>query len=388
MGAQKTLRVLCAREFQNSIADSVHKLLSDQIEALGLSAFYEIQGQKIVGRNGTEFRFFGIRRNFAEIKSYEGIDICWVEEAVAVSKVSWDALIPTIRKDDSEIWVSFNPEFESDDTYQRFVLKPPSNGISVKMTWRDNPWFSATMRQEMETLKERDYDSYLTVWEGNCRNTMDGAVYAAELRTASAQQRITNLPYERGRPVHTFWDLGRADSTSIWFAQMLEGRFHIIDFYEAWGHDISHYLHVLQAKEYVYGTHFLPHDAKSNWLGSTRTIEEQVRGPNRSVRVIPRTRVADGINAARSIFPQCWFDEAKCSDGLQHLRRYCYDVDPHSGLRSREPRHDEHSHAADAFRYLALGLRERPNRDPFETEHSAVPLALTDMRAHGHRWMA
>jgi phage terminase large subunit len=109
MASNKPLRILCARELQMSIRDSVHKLLSDQIETLQLSGFYEIQNSSIKGLNGSEFSFAGLRSNVAQIKSYEGVDICWVEEAQTVSKGSWNVLIPTIRKDGSEIWVSFNP---------------------------------------------------------------------------------------------------------------------------------------------------------------------------------------------------------------------------------------------------------------------------------------
>jgi len=112
-GAQAPLRVLCAREFQTSIKDSVHKLLCDQIEALGLLGFYEITQTSIRGKNGTEFSFVGLKNNVANVKSYEGVDVCWVEEAQTTSRMSWNVLIPTIRKEKSEIWITFNPELET-----------------------------------------------------------------------------------------------------------------------------------------------------------------------------------------------------------------------------------------------------------------------------------
>ena len=123
LGAKKPMRILCAREFMTSMKDSVHKLLSDQITEMGLLGFYEITQATIRGLNGTEFAFVGLKNNVANVKSYEGIDICWVEEAQTVSKTSWNVLIPTIRKEQSEIWVTFNPELESDETYQRFVVR-------------------------------------------------------------------------------------------------------------------------------------------------------------------------------------------------------------------------------------------------------------------------
>ena len=126
-GVRKPIRVLCAREYMTSIKDSVHKLLSDQIELIGLQSFYEVTQNSIKGQNGTEFAFVGLKNNIANVKSFEGIDICWVEEAQTVSKTSWNVLIPTIRKEESEIWISFNPELEADETYKRFVVSPPDN---------------------------------------------------------------------------------------------------------------------------------------------------------------------------------------------------------------------------------------------------------------------
>ena len=159
IAANKTTRVLCAREFQTSIKDSVHKLLCDQITALQLNDFYEITDRTIRGKNGSEFNFVGLKNNVANVKSYEGVDVCWVEEAQTVSKRSWDTLIPTIRKEESEIWVSFNPELETDETYQRFVIHTPENAVIQKINWNDNPWFPEVLRLEKDTLKMRDLEA-------------------------------------------------------------------------------------------------------------------------------------------------------------------------------------------------------------------------------------
>ena len=175
-GAKTPLRILCAREYQTSIKDSVHKLLCDQIIDLELTSFYETTQAAIRGRNGTEFAFVGLKNNVANVKSFEGIDICWVEEAQTVSRNSWNVLIPTIRKEGSEIWITFNPELETDETYQRFVVKPPANAVVQKINWSDNPWFPETLRIEKESLRERDLQAYNQVWEGMCRQTVDGAI--------------------------------------------------------------------------------------------------------------------------------------------------------------------------------------------------------------------
>ncbi len=357
----KKIRVLCTREFQKSIKDSVHKLLSDQIVALGYQNLFTITQTSIICHvTESEFIFEGLKMNITNVKSAEGIDIVWVEEAQTVSKTSWETLIPTIRKDNSEIWISFNPELEADDTYQRFVIKPPTDSIVTKVNYSDNPWFPKVLEQERLDLKAKDPDSYMNVWEGHCKTMLTGAVYMRELREAELAGQITNVPVDRSIPVHTFWDLGWADKVSIWFAQATGLEYHFVDFVQDNQRTIESFMKILQSKGYVYGTHYLPHDAgATNIAAGGRTVEKIMRGLHKDVIVLPRESVTDGINAARTIFPQCFFDKDKCSDGLQCLRRYRYEVDPDTGLFSKKPLHDEWSHGADAFRYAALSLRDK-----------------------------
>lgn len=356
-GLERPTRILCAREFQNSIVDSVHKLLADQIKALGFESAYEVQETAIRGPNGTEFIFIGLRRNIGNLKSFEGIDICWVEEAKDVSKASWDILIPTIRKDGSEIWISFNPELETDETYKRFVLRPPANSVVRKVTWADNPWFPDVLAKERDDLKARDYDAYLNVWEGHCRLALEGAVFAKEIRQATEATRITRVPWEAQSPVHTVWDLGHADATAIWFVQMVGFEYRVIDFYQAHGEKLAHYAKVLKAKPYAYGNCWLPHDANHQLLGAPLTIAQQLREHEFRVRITPQISVEQGIEAARTIFSKCWFDADKCADGLQSLRHYRYELKQDGVSYAKTPQHDWSSHAADAFRYLAVAMR-------------------------------
>lgn len=163
---QKPTRVLCAREIQNSIKESVHKLLSDRIESLGLSDCFDVTDASIRCQNGSEFIFKGLLRNVMEIKSLEGVDICWVEEAHNVSKESWDILLPTIRKQGSEIWISFNTQYEDDETYQRFVANPPPNAVVRLINWSDNPYFPQTLNEERLNCLARDPVNYPNIWEG------------------------------------------------------------------------------------------------------------------------------------------------------------------------------------------------------------------------------
>lgn len=363
-GAKRPITVLCARELQKSIKDSVHKLLEQQIRALGLESIYDVQEKVIRGSNGTQFNFEGIRYNVDSVRSYEGVDFCWVEEGHSVTDGSWDVLIPTIRKPGSEIIITFNPVLETDATYRRFIAYKPTNSIVVKLTWRDNPWFNETeLPQEMEDLKARDYDAYLHVWEGECKQTLEGAVYAEELREATSQERIRTavlggVPYDRGMGVSAYFDLGRSDHTSIWFVQHVAFEYHVIDFYQNRLKHIDHYLGVLQSRGYLYETLWLPHDARAKLLGSKMTIEEQVREKFPGLtRIVPRVAIKDKINAARTVFPNCYFDAAKCAEGLYALRHYKYEVDDQTKQYSQVPLHDENSDAASAFEYFGVASR-------------------------------
>jgi phage terminase large subunit len=277
-----------------------------------------------------------------------------VEEANKVSKASWGILIPTVRKEGSEIWITFNPELEEDYTFQRFVLGADlATSVVIKMTWRDNPWFPEVLKKEMEILKKADYDQYMNVWEGHCLQMLEGAVYAKQLKMATEQGRITEVPYDRGFPVDVFWDIGRADNTALWFAQQVAMQVRVLSYFE--DHlqdDVSYYLKEIQSRGYLLGTMFLPHDAKARRLGTKKTIEEQIRAAGFRTQIVPNLSLTDGINAARLIFPKCWFDRVGCTDGLQGLRHYRYKIV--DGQLSNEPMHND---CADSFRYLAVGIK-------------------------------
>jgi phage terminase large subunit len=364
-GAKEPIRILCAREYQTSIKDSVHKLLCDQIEALNLHSFYEITQASIRGSNGTEFAFAGLKNNISNIKSFEGVDICWVEEAQTVSRLSWNVLIPTIRKEGSEIWVSFNPELETDETYQRFVVKPPDDCIQIKVNWSDNPWFPETLRLEKDSLKQRDEESYNQVWEGLCRQTVDGAIFAKEMQQAEKDGRICRVPFDATKPVHAVFDLGWSDSTAIWFLQFVGMETRLIRYIEDSQKTISYYLATMQTYGYHYDKVWLPHDAENKTLAASgRSIDDIVRAAGYKTEILPRVPVVDSINAARTIFPNCYFDREHAADGLACLRHYRYEVDPDTGQFSRNPLHDHYSHGADAFRYIGLMIREPHKRKP------------------------
>jgi phage terminase large subunit len=176
------LRILCAREQQNSIRDSVHKLLSDRISALKLDADFQIKRESIISSTGSEFLFKGLLRNISEVKSTEGINICWVEEAEKVSENSWNVLIPTIRAKDSQIWISFNPEEEKSPTYQRFVVNTPPDCAIDKIVYKDNKLFPEVLWKELEYDKKVDYEKYLHVWEGEVKRYGELCIFSNKIR--------------------------------------------------------------------------------------------------------------------------------------------------------------------------------------------------------------
>ena len=177
MGGLEKKRVLCTREVQSSIRDSVHKLLCTCIDNNNLQNFYRITRDSITGKNGTEFIFHGLKHDPLQIKSLEGVDICWVEEAQKISNESWDILIPTIRTKNSEIWLSFNPNLTTDPTYQRFIVNQRPNQLTVKVNYWDNRFFGDELRNELEYQRELDYDDYLHIWEGECKTASDAQIF-------------------------------------------------------------------------------------------------------------------------------------------------------------------------------------------------------------------
>lgn len=199
-----------------------------------------------------------------------------------------------------------------------------------------------------------------------------GAVYAKEIRDAAS--RIRAVPYDPTKPVHLFWDLGRADKTTIWFVQLAPFEYRVIDYHEGTGKHIGEYIVDLQARRYVYGDCWLPHDANNELLASERTVAQQLRDAGFKVRTVPKTSIDTRIEAARLIFPLCWFDETRTEDGLEALRNYKYDVDQDTKHFSREPLHDWASHAADAFGYMAVALKEgKPKHKELQTRPKLNP---------------
>ena len=357
--ANKPLRVLCAREVQRSIKNSVHQLLSDQIQALGLGQFYEVLESEIRGLNGSLFVFTGLATNTAEsIKSYEGIDRVWCEESQTISKKSWDILIPTIRKPESEIWVSFNPGLDTDDTYTRFVVNPPENAKVVKLNYMDNPWFSEVLEIERQHSEKTNPD-YANIWLGDCKAAVDGAIYANEIRDAQENGRITTVPYDPMLKVHVVFDLGFNDSMSIVLCQRGVSDIRIIGYIEDNHRTLDSFSSELKNLNYNWGKMFLPHDGKSKDYKYGLSAEDIMRKQGWDVRIVPIASIESGIKLARMHFHKCYFDKS-ASRLLECLKNYKRSINSATN-EPGAPLHDEYSHGADAFRYMATSVDQMKN---------------------------
>lgn len=400
LGANRKLFVVCGREIQRSIKDSVHKLLSEQIVDMGLSDYYEVQEQKITGKNGTEIVFVGVRNNITSIKSMEGIDIFWLTEAVHVSNHTWDTLLPTVRRDapfgpfgqGSEVWLDFNPDLGSDDTYKRWVLDPPAGTVVMEVNWRDNPWFPEILKRQKEEMRVKDHDNYLTVWEGKIRRSLDGAIYAKELSAAITEARISpDIKYDRSKGVTISFDLGRSDMCALWFVQQIGMEHHAIDFYGNTGFGIDHYLEEIQRRKYLVKRIILPHDAKSHHQAASKTIWRQVcdfynvdEEGGTLVKEAKKIGLVSGINVVRQLFPRLYFAEGPTADGVLGLQHYQYGVNPETKARTKEPLHNWASNPADSLRYYAVDVKEG-NKPPKEEKSYDHP-SYSDSQAQS--WMS
>jgi phage terminase large subunit len=333
------LRILCARELQNSIQDSVHKLLSEQIGALGLDGCFEIEQQIIRGKNGSEFIFAGVKNNPTKIKSMEGIDICWVEEAERVSNESWQVLIPTIRKEGSEIWVSFNPNEDTDPTYQRFVINSPDGAVVVPISWQDNPWFPEVLRQEKDYLARVDMDAYQHVWMGECRKNSIAQILAGKCSISSFEPAHDwHGPYQGAD-----WGFSNDPTTLI----------------RCWIHEKNLYI---EHEVYGIGIEIDQIPAKFDVIPDARkyvtrgdnarpeTISYLRRNgfPNLSAAEKWKGSIEDGIAFMRSF--ESIVIHPRCIHTAEEARLYSYKLDKLTGDPLPEVV-DAHNHCMDAVRY-------------------------------------
>ncbi len=374
-GFENPIRILCAREVQKSIKESVHQLLKDQVELMGLGGFYEVLQNEIRGKNGTLFSFVGLSALTAySIKSYEAYNICWVEEAALVTRRSWDILLPTIRKEGSEIWITFNPELDTDETWVRFVENTPDDCVVIDMSYDTNPWMTKTAENERQQFLRqvengsRSQEDYDNIWEGKCKTAVAGAIYPDEVAAVKKEGRICPVPYDPLLRVHLVFDIGWNDKMAIGAVQQAASSIRLIDYIEDSHRTYDSYIDEILDKPYAkrIKTLWLPHDAKAanpqTGKSSVEIVKSLVAGKYIDVDVIKDIGVKQGIEAARQMFARCYFDKIRCNALFNRLRRYARVISPGTEEPGK-PKHDENSHGADMFRYIAVIEKELTNED-------------------------
>ena len=353
-------RIVCIREIQDSIRDSVRQLLVDKIQKLGLGHFFTPLESEIRGANGSLIIFKGMQSYNAEtIKSLEAYDIAWVEEAQTLSQRSLDMLRPTIRKDGSELWFSWNPRYKTDPVDKFFRSNPPDEAISVMVNWRDNPWFPDVLRKDMARDFEVDPDKADSVWNG-AYGSSEGAILSRWVNEAEREGRISNAvafdPY--GAPIEVSSDIGFRDTASWWFWQRKVGGFALLKYDSASGLDADDWIPRLQdtidaLKLGRLGKIWLPHDARAKTFQSKHSSMEKFLsafGAER-VEIVPPSKKLDQISAARKVIKRCEFHRNRCEAGLDGLLAWEFEWIDDNNVFSKAPLHNWASHPGDAFAY-------------------------------------
>lgn len=363
-GAQRKHRILCCREIQKSIKQSVHKLLSDRIVSLGLESFYQILDTEIRGQNGTEFSFSGLQNHTVDsVKSFEGATITWIEEAQTVSAYSLKILIPTVvRTPNCMIIMSMNPKLPSDAVYAEYVTVERDDTIVVQINYTDNKHCPEDLIKLAEQMRDSDYDEYEHIYLGKPKEIADGAIYKSEFEQIKRENRICKVPHDPNLPVYTSWDLGILDPTAIWFFQVYGKEIRVIDHYEANNEPLSHYARILDEKAekhgYKYAKHFAPHDIAARDLSSGVSREETMAKLGYRMTKGARLGVEDRIEATRQMLKNAWFDAEKCKFGIRALQNYRREFNDKLEQFKATPVHDWASHSSDAFGEGALNINK------------------------------
>jgi len=363
-------RILCAREIQRSLKESVYQLLLDQMELLSLDHFYRATKDSIVGLNGTQFLFHGIRtEDIAKIKSLEGVSDCWVEEAHTVSSKSWRILVPTIRAEDSKVYVTFNPELVDDPTYERFITKPPADSHVIKMNYTDNPWFNKVLDQER--LEDLDRDTthdkhvYKHTWEGVTLPAVEGAIFANEVAKLFEEHRVRPLDPDPMGKVHGIMDLGWGVMTMV-LAQRFGNTVNIIGYYE-WVNktydQITAELHK-DHPDFRWGKIFMPHDASHRDPKTGHSHFQVMEALGWTTDKVEQIGIENYIEKGRRMFGNVYISDSNGCDRLIHcLRRYKYKIAATNEDKKTGVDKDDYSHAAESFCYTAVVADKLVNDD-------------------------
>jgi phage terminase large subunit len=368
--ANKGMRAVCIREVQKSLKESAKRLIEDKLaehnlgEADGFRVFREVvetPGDGII-------TFQGMQDHTAEsIKSLEGYQRAWVEEAQTLSARSLSLLRPTLREEGSEIWFSWNPRRKSDpvDVMLRGQTLPTGATV-VRANWSDNPWFPKVLGQErMDCLRDTP-DQYDHIWEGGYATVLEGAYYARSL--AEAKDRIGRVSRDPLMQLRAFWDIGVRDACAIWIAQFIGREIRVLDYYEAVGQPLATHLEWLRTKGYGSALCVLPHDGNKEDAVHAVRYEDHIKAAGFDTETIPnqgKGAALKRVEAGRRLFPSIWFNAETTDSGRAALGWYHEKKDEARNV-GLGPDHDWSSHGSDAFGLMCVAYEEPPNKRPSE----------------------
>lgn len=369
--AKPGFRGLCCREVQKSLKESAKRLLEQKINGHNLVGKFDIQETQIKTPGGGLIVFAGLQDHTAEsIKSYEGFDVAWVEEAQTVSAKSLNLLRPTIRSPGSELWFSWNPRRKQDAVDLMFRGdEKPTDAIVVRANWDDNQWFPGELEQERLDCLRQQPDQYEHIWNGDYVTVADGAYFAKHLAEARAEGRIGHVAFDPLMTVRLFFDIGgtgaRADACSIWPAQFIGKEIRTRDYYETQGQPLATHVNWLRSKGYgpERAEIWLPHDGATQDKVFAVSYESALRDAGYKVSIIPnqgKGAAASRVEAGRRLFPNIWFDELTTQAGRDALGWYHERKDEARGI-GLGPEHDWASHGADAFGAMCVAY-EAPQK--------------------------
>jgi phage terminase large subunit len=358
--------IFCGRQFMNSLSDSSLEEIKMAIrEEEWLEPHFDI-GEKYIrtrcGRVG--YGFYGLDRNINSIKSKSRILLGWIDEAEPVSEDAWMKLIPTLREEDSELWVTWNPENPTSATNKRFRNSADQRTKIVEMNWRDNPWFPEILnRARLRDMDQRP-DQYEHIWEGDFITVSAGAYFAKQLTAARDEGRIGKVAADPLMQYRAYWDIGTRDATAIWIAQFIGSQIRVVDYYEAVGQPLGAHIAWMRERGYGRALCVLPHDGSNTNHVTAIRFEDHIRQAGLEARVVKNQGKAAAmkrIEAARRLFPSIHINESTCHGGIRAIGWYHEKIDEQRGI-GLGPEHDWSSHAADAFGLMCIAY-EQPYED-------------------------
>jgi phage terminase large subunit len=381
---------VCIREVQRSLVQSSKRLIETKIQELGVGSQFNVFHDRIETPGDGLIIFQGMQDSTAEsIKSLEGYRVAWTEEAQTLSHRSLQLLRPTIRAEGSELWFSWNPRRKSDAVDDFLRAKRPDNAIVVQANWRDNPWFPPELEKERQLDLQLYPERYAHIWEGAYATAFEGAYFSKHLEQARQQGRIGHVAVDPILPVKAFFDIGGAghssDAMAIWIAQFVGREIRLLDYIEGVSQPLSYYAGELRRRGWKEAIICLPHDGvATNNITGKRYVDHWREAGFECETPIKNTGAGAAmmrIEAARRIFPRCWFNEKTTEAGRDALGYYHERKDENRNV-GLGPEKDWSSHCADSFGYMAICYEEPPARK------SSSNWRRSDDRPRGSHWSA